>query len=83
MEPKFKPGFMLIFLLFVIDMLLLGWLGGKPVSENILPVAQLCTVLYFLYFIVIIPFYSFVEFTIARHAARNFLLQWPSAAKYV
>jgi hypothetical protein len=74
MEPKFKPGFMLIFLAFIIIMFLLGWLGGKPVSDNILPVAQLCTALYFFYFIVIIPLYSLIEFIIARSTAKKFFV---------
>jgi ubiquinol-cytochrome c reductase cytochrome b/c1 subunit len=65
-DPKFKPGFTVLFILFVIDMLLLGWLGGKPVSENILPVAQFCTVVYFCYFIIAIPLYSWFELRIAE-----------------
>jgi quinol-cytochrome oxidoreductase complex cytochrome b subunit len=83
MEPKFKPGFVFIFVLFVIVMLLLGWLGGKPVSDNILPVAQLCTGLYFLYFIVVIPLYSFAEFVIARYTAKRFLLYALASAAFL
>lgn len=60
-EPKFKPGFLMLFLVLVFDVLLLGWLGGKPVDENILPVAQLGTFIYFAYFMVIVPFYSYFE----------------------
>lgn len=69
MEPKFKPGFLTIFLFFVFIMLLLGWLGGKAVDENILPVAQLSTFLYFLFFIAIIPAYNYFEWWSLKNAA--------------
>jgi ubiquinol-cytochrome c reductase cytochrome b subunit len=65
-EPKFKPGFVAIFILFLVNMLLLGWLGGKPVSETITPAMQLCTVLYFSYFIVIMPLYAYFEWWAAQ-----------------
>jgi ubiquinol-cytochrome c reductase cytochrome b subunit len=57
-EPKYRPGYTLMFALFVFDMLMLGWLGGKAVSENTLILSQVCTALYLLYFLVILPLYS-------------------------
>lgn len=57
-EPNYRPGYNFLFILFITDMLLLGWLGGMAVSENTIYLSQGCTTLYMLYFIVILPIYS-------------------------
>lgn len=57
-EPNYRPGYNLLFMLFVLDMLLLGWLGGKAVTENTLGLSQFCTAFYLAYFIIILPAYS-------------------------
>jgi ubiquinol-cytochrome c reductase cytochrome b subunit len=57
-EPSHRPGYTLLFMLFVLDMLLLGWLGGVAVSENTLGLSQFCTAFYLMYFLVILPVYS-------------------------
>lgn len=57
-EPKHRPGYTVAFMVFVFDMLMLGWLGGKAVTENTLLLSQLCTAGYMFYFIVFLPFYS-------------------------
>jgi len=57
-EPKHRPWYTAAFMIFVFDMLMLGWLGGKAVTENTLFLSQLCTALYMFYFIVFLPAYS-------------------------
>lgn len=57
-EPNYRPGYNLLFMLFILDMLLLGWLGGKAVTENTLGLSQFCTAFYLAYFIIILPAYS-------------------------
>ena len=57
-EPNYRPGYTLLFMLFVTDMLLLGWLGGQAVTENTLGLSQFCTAFYLAYFLVILPAYS-------------------------
>jgi ubiquinol-cytochrome c reductase cytochrome b subunit len=57
-DPNYRPGHTLLFMLFVMDMLMLGWLGGQAVTENTLGLGQFCTAFYMLYFIVILPLYA-------------------------
>lgn len=57
-EPTYRPGYTVLFILFVLDMLLLGWLGGQAVTENTLGLSQFCTAFYLAYFLVILPAYS-------------------------
>ena len=42
-------------LLFVCIALLLGWIGGKPVEYPFVIVGQFCSIMYFVYFLVISP----------------------------
>ena len=42
----------------VFDMLMLGWLGGKAVTETVLLLSQVCTAFYMFYFLAFLPLYS-------------------------
>jgi len=46
----FKPLYKPLMLLFVLDLLILGWIGGQPVSQPYLFIGQAATVFYFLLF---------------------------------
>jgi len=84
MEPKYKPGFFIVFSLFITNMLLLGWLGGKPVNDNILPAAQFCTAVYFAYFIFVIPLYGAFEYAVMLIIADlNFRASRPGVLKFM
>ena len=47
----FKPLYKPLMILFVLDLLVLGWIGGEPVSQPYLFIGQAATVFYFLFFI--------------------------------
>jgi ubiquinol-cytochrome c reductase cytochrome b subunit len=47
----FKPLYKPLMILFVLDLLILGWIGGQPVSQPYLFIGQLATVFYFLLFL--------------------------------
>lgn len=47
----FKPLYKPLMLLFVLDVLILGWIGGQPVSQPFLFIGQVATMLYFLFFL--------------------------------
>lgn len=51
----FRPISKILFWFFVLDCLLLGWVGGKPVQYPYLEVGQLATLFYFSYFLVLSP----------------------------
>lgn len=60
-DPKYKPGFTSLFILFVINMFTLGWLGSLAVSDVNQVWMQICTGVYFSYFLIIIPLFTFKE----------------------
>jgi len=51
----FRPIYKALFWVFVVDCLILGWIGGKDVKYPYYEIGQAVTVLYFLYFLVLIP----------------------------
>ena len=51
----FRPLYKVVFWLFVVDCLLLAWIGGKPVEHPYQIIGVLATVFYFLFFIPIVP----------------------------
>lgn len=75
-DPRFRPLFRIMFLLFVTNMLSIGWLGGLAVSEVNYPFSQACTAIYFLYFMTIIPLVSWLEVgDIFKHGVNEPVLQ--------
>lgn len=57
----FRPIFKPFFWLFVVDCVILGWIGANAPEPPYLIIGQLATVYYFLFFIVVIPFISLFE----------------------
>jgi ubiquinol-cytochrome c reductase cytochrome b/c1 subunit len=51
----FRPIHRVMFWFFIVNCLLLGWIGGNPVKYPYYEVGQLCTIIYFLYVIVLVP----------------------------
>lgn len=64
MDPNFKPGWDLLFIIFLSTVAVLGLLGSKVLAGPTLLISQILTGLYFAYFILIIPAYNWI-------AARN------------
>jgi len=63
-DPRFRPFFRITFLIFVANMITLGWLGSLAVSDINQAWMQICTVFYFSYFLIIIPITSWYEINI-------------------
>lgn len=51
----FRPFSKLLFWYMVLICLLLGWIGGKPVEYPFVEVGQVCSILYFSYFLILSP----------------------------
>jgi ubiquinol-cytochrome c reductase cytochrome b subunit len=47
----FKPLFKPLMMLFALDLLILGWIGGQPVEEPYYSIGQAATIFYFGFFI--------------------------------
>ncbi len=61
LNPEFRPLSRLFFWLFVTDVLLLGWLGGKPVEDPYISLGFIATLFYFIYLLVLIPVIHKIE----------------------
>ncbi len=57
----YRPLFRVFFWIFVADMLLLFWLGGKEAAEHYVMMSQIASAYYFLHFLVILPIVSSIE----------------------
>lgn len=51
----FRPIYKFFFWFFIMDFIILAWIGGKPVEEPYYTIGQIATCFYFFYFIVILP----------------------------
>jgi len=60
-SSNFRPFFNVFYWLFIVDFLLLGWVGQKPVKDSFVLVGQIATVYYFLFFLVLIPLIGVIE----------------------
>ena len=78
----FRPWYKMALLVFVVATVILGVCGGKPPEGLWVPLAQICTVYYFAFFLVIIPFLnknepvpelppSINDAVLAKSAAKN------------
>lgn len=65
-SSQFRPLFRGFFWLLVIDFLILGWIGQKPVETPFIEVGQLATIFYFVFFMVLIPFLGTFESYLIR-----------------
>jgi len=57
----FRPIYKFFFWFFIMDFIILAWIGGKPVEEPYYTIGQLATCFYFFYFIIVLPVLSRVE----------------------
>jgi quinol-cytochrome oxidoreductase complex cytochrome b subunit len=62
-----------IFWLFILDFLILGWIGGCSPETPYLEIGQIATVFYFSYFLFMIPALGFIE---------KILLSYPTKSEY-
>ena len=60
-SSRFRPLFRQFFWLFVIDCVVLGWVGANPAEGYFVIIGRIATAFYFLYFLVIIPLLGILE----------------------
>jgi ubiquinol-cytochrome c reductase cytochrome b subunit len=61
---QFKPLSKIVFYIFVANFLILMQLGAKHVESPFIEFGQVSTILYFSYFLIIVPFVTYVENTL-------------------
>jgi ubiquinol-cytochrome c reductase cytochrome b subunit len=57
----YRPWYKLFFWLFVVDAVILGWLGSKPAEGSYVLMAQVATLCYFAFFLVVLPVLGLIE----------------------
>jgi ubiquinol-cytochrome c reductase cytochrome b/c1 subunit len=60
-SARYRPLFRQFFVLFILDCILLGYLGAKPAEGIYIILARIGTVYYFAHFLVILPILGLVE----------------------
>jgi ubiquinol-cytochrome c reductase cytochrome b subunit len=61
---NYRPRFKQFFWILVLDVLVLGYVGGKPAEEPYVMISQLATIYYFAHFLIILPIVSKFEKTL-------------------
>lgn len=60
-STKYRPLFGFFYWFLVLDFLILGWIGQKPVETPYIEVGMVATAFYFIFFIFLIPFLGLLE----------------------
>jgi ubiquinol-cytochrome c reductase cytochrome b subunit len=58
---RFRPFTRILFLLWTVNFFVLMWVGGKPAEQPYVMISQICTALYFAYFLVVLPLMGRLE----------------------
>jgi ubiquinol-cytochrome c reductase cytochrome b subunit len=61
---NYRPTFKIFFWVLVVDILILGYVGGKPAEQPYVMISQLGTIYYFAHFLIILPILSKTERTL-------------------
>jgi ubiquinol-cytochrome c reductase cytochrome b subunit len=61
---NYRPRFKQFYWILVLDVLILGWVGGLPAEEPYVMISQLATIYYFAHFLIILPLISKFEKTL-------------------
>jgi len=61
---SYRPMFRMFFWILIVDVLVLGYCGGRPAEEPWVMISQVATIYYFAHFLMILPILSAVERTL-------------------
>jgi len=64
----FRPLHKTVFWIFIANFLLLGWLGQMPVEDPYIAIGQFCTLIYFAYYLVVLPGLGLLERVFIAHS---------------
>ena len=65
---QFRPAMKLAFWFFVVDFIILTWIGSQHPESPFVEVGQAATAFYFLWFLAIVPAIGLIENTLADFA---------------
>ena len=70
---QFRPLSKIAFYIFVANFLILMVLGAKHVESPFIELGQICTVIYFGHFLVIVPLISLLENSLIEISSHNYI----------
>jgi len=62
-SATFRPVYKLLFWVFLVDAVILGWIGSKPAEGTYILVGRIATFYYFIHFLIILPLLGYFEKT--------------------
>ena len=62
-SASFRPLYRILFWIFLLDAIILGWIGSKPAEGTYILVGRIATFYYFLHFLIIFPLLGIFEKT--------------------
>lgn len=68
---QFRPAMKLLFWFFVVDFIILMWIGSQHPDRPYLEIGQIATTFYFAWFLVIVPFVGIMENTLFDLSVRG------------
>ena len=71
-SSRFRPIYKLIYWIFLVCCLILGWIGGLPVEPPYILIGQLASIYYFLHFIIFLPFLGKLENFLLNYSKQKF-----------
>jgi ubiquinol-cytochrome c reductase cytochrome b subunit len=60
-SAKFRPIFKFVYWILVVDFIILGWIGQKPVEDPYIIIGLFSTIVYFVILIILFPLTAWVE----------------------
>lgn len=60
-SARYRPLYKFFFWVFIVDVVFLGWLGSREMSDSILSWTQLATAYYFIFFLIVLPILPIFE----------------------
>lgn len=58
---SFRPLGKLLYWLFMVNFILLTWIGSKPVEDPYIVIGQISSIFYFSYFLILVPIIGYIE----------------------
>ncbi len=62
-SATFRPIYKVLFWVFLVDAIILGWIGSKPAAGTYIIIGRIATFYYFLHFLIIMPMLGYFEKT--------------------
>ena len=62
-SASFRPIYKILFWIFLLDTVILGWIGSKPAEGTYILIGRIATFYYFFHFLIVMPALGFLEKT--------------------